>query len=271
MKTVAQWFTAGGVVLSLTLTGCVSDYQLRARAILDANDDTVVAPALSAKKYTRIMVIPPSGTARGQYDKEIALFEREFLKGGLTVISGAITGRVVLDPEGSTKGKSEAAAHLSDAERALVMAKETGADAILQIGQFEWAEGTTRYFLANSSDKTHREVRLDEFRAAPDENKIALTGHILRFVGRLTDVQTGMVLASFKIESATNWNLPTDYIATIRYVKPNAITVEENLPYNKMTVRGGVYQAPSRIWEVQARDKTTSQVIQQIAKRIAGP
>jgi len=272
MKSALQLFTVGCVALSLGLAGCAKNYELRAQATLDANDDTVVAPALSSKKYSRIMVIPPSGTMRGQFDAEIALFEREFLKGGITVIAGAITGRVVLDQEGSTRGKSEAASQLSDAERALIMAKETGADAIFQIGRFEWTpeEGMTRYFLADQSSLTHQEVNLNVYRSAPDDAKIALTAELLHFVGRLTDVQSGIVLASFKITSAANWNLPTDYIATIRYAAPYVFWKEENLPYNKPVIIAGVNRAPTKTWVSQAKDKTSSQVIKQVAKRIIG-
>jgi hypothetical protein len=252
---------------ALMVCGCTTHYQLNMSASLSPNDETVISPKLSEKKYSRIMVIPPSGTARGQYDKEIALFEREFLKSGITVISGAITGRVVLDAEGG-KSKSESAAQLSDAERALIMAKETGADAILQIGQFEWNEGQTRYYLADPGSGSHKEVNLAAFRAS-NENKISFPSQYLTFVGRLTDVQTGTILASFKIVGATNWNLPMDYNADIVYVQAHPNVLKENFDYVRARQVNGQYLT-SRPWENEAKERTVSSVIQQVAKRVIG-
>ncbi len=252
---------------ALMVCGCTTHYQLKMSASLSPNDETVISPKLSEKKYSRIMVIPPSGTARGQYDKEIALFEREFLKSGITVISGAITGRVVLDAEGG-KIKSESAAQLSDAERALIMAKETGADAILQIGQFEWSEGQTRYYIADPGNDSHKEVNLAAFRAS-NGNKISFPSQYITFVGRLTDVQTGTILASFKIVGATNWNLPMDYTADIVYEQAHPNVLKENFEYVRAQLVNGEY-VTSRPWENEARERTVSSVIQQVAKRVIG-
>jgi hypothetical protein len=174
---------------------------------------------------------------------------------------------VVLDAEGG-KSKSESAAQLSDAERALIMAKETGADAILQIGQFEWNEGQTRYYLADPGSGSHKEVNLAAFRAS-NENKISFPSQYLTFVGRLTDVQTGTILASFKIVGATNWNLPMDYNADIVYVQAHPNVLKENFDYVRARQVNGQYLT-SRPWENEAKERTVSSVIQQVAKRVIG-
>src|SRR5882672_6173101 len=57
-------------------------------------DQSALSPGLRAKAYTRIMVVPPSGTARAEFEGHLNRFERSFLKRGITVISPAITGRV---------------------------------------------------------------------------------------------------------------------------------------------------------------------------------
>lgn len=265
------------IVAMMTFAGCSSTYQLKMAGVHDPKDETVVAPALSSKQYHRIMVIPPSGSVRGQFDNVIAVFEREFLKSGITVISGAITGRVVLEAaEASGKEKRvEAAAQLSDAERALVMAKETGADAILQIGEFLWSDQPvlTRYYVLNKkAGASFQEATLDEYRAW-EEEKLAYQSQVLTFIGRLTDVQSGQVLASFKVRSAVNWNLPQDYVAEIEYrgVLPQTdeqrlnvykgkfpVPVTENFPYGK------------RLWEQEAKEKTSSTLIQRVASKIIG-
>lgn len=69
----------------------------------------------------------------------------------------------------------------------------------------------------------------------------------LFFVGRLIDVQTGQVLASFQVGSAANWNLPMDHTAEVTAKKGGKIT-----------------------WTSEAREKTMTKVIQTAARRIVG-
>src|SRR5690242_14928486 len=77
-------------------------YTLHMAAMRPPVDESAVSPRLVASRYTKIMVIPPSGSARGEFDSTISIFEAEFLKLGITVISGAVTGRVVLSTEVGT-------------------------------------------------------------------------------------------------------------------------------------------------------------------------
>ena len=228
---------------------------------LPPQDETVTAPALAQKRYARLMVIPPSGTARGQFDAMIALFEREFLKGGVTVISGAVTGRVVY--QGGAEGRRvEGAAQLSDAERALVMAKETGADAILQIGTLEWTEPRdTRFFVTSPEGDVHefREVSEAEFRGWQPPWRAEFASPVLVFVGRLIDVQTGEVLATFKTRSAANFNLPSDYVRTMEPDNQGWRVLSETFPY-----LGGW-------WVEEARTRTQSSLIEAVTRRIQRP
>lgn len=280
----------------LVLSGCAS-YQLQMSPSRDAIDESVITPKLGAKKYARLMVIPPSGTVRGQFDHQIALFEREFLKSGTTIISGAITGRVVAEMD-TTSGKerrSEGVAQLSDAERALVMAKDTGADAILQIGRWEYtADAPSRYFILDAEkDDQFREVQLAEYRSWMKE-KVFFPSKVLHFVGRLTDVSTGEVVASFKLKDAVNWNLPSEYRAKIKYKGcPSPQVVHEMVQLHGERYKGWVgitdleqanydmeskkcpifedenfrYLDPS--WLPEAEEKLQALVIQIVAKAIA--
>lgn len=246
---------------ALALAGCGSSYQLRMKPTLDPNDETVTTPILSSHRYGKVMVIPPSGTARAQFDTEINLFEREFLKNGITVISGAITGRVVLEAPGEgAEKKGEAARDLSDAERALIMAKKTGADAILQIGQFGWSseEARSRYFILDESKgRNYQEVVQSDYMDWKGK-KYTFSSPVLTFIGRLMDVETGQVIASFKTTCAANWTLPDEYVARIEFEEEAPIVVHENYNYHG----GG--------WLTEAKEKTVSRVIQLVAKRIVG-
>ncbi len=83
------------------------------------------------------MVLPSRGSERGQVS-DLAEVERVLLEGGVRVISSGMTGRVVFDPVGN---RVETAANLSDLERALVLARSSSADALLQIVEFGWTDG----------------------------------------------------------------------------------------------------------------------------------
>lgn len=211
------WTCATSFVLGLVLCGCANTLSLTMDKDKPPIDQSSLSPKVKEKKYTKLMVIPPSGTARGTFEPKIVLFEREFLKRGITVISGAITGRVVLETGDTSAKKSESAAELSDMERALIMAKKTGADAILQIGAFQWTAATkpTRFFVAEDvPNGRFREVTADEFNAW-SELKKAYASQELSFIGRLVDVDNGEVIASFDLKMPANYLLPGNYTARL--------------------------------------------------------
>jgi hypothetical protein len=253
-------------LLILIGSGCSSRYGVSMPPELPIRDDTSVAPQLKDKKYTKIMVIPPSGTARGQFDREINFFEREFLKHKLIVISSAITGRVVLEVKGNDgEKKEEGAQGLSDAERALVMAKKTGADAILQIGAFGWTgQKPSRFYHARKDDSPNsvgviefREVSLRDFETL-DGLKQSYSAQWLEFVGRLVDVQSGEVMASFKYGNSLLWNLPAPYAATLKRKGSAFLTESENYSFSQ----GSSMK--------EADDRTIERVVAAIASKIAG-
>jgi len=253
-------------LLMLVATGCASRWTMNMSPELPLKDDSSVSPQLKEKKYTKIIVIPPSGTARGQFDREINFFEREFLNHNLTVISSAVTGRVVLELKGSDgEKKEEGAQGLSDAERALVMAKKTGADAILQIGTFSRTGlRKCRYFIGDKGQANPgspptelREVSLKEYENHQGA-KIAIMGQWLEFVGRLIDVQSGEVMASFKYGNSPVWNLPSPYTAVLADDGNGVIIVSESFP-----LHGGSTMK-------EAEEKAIERVVAGIATRIAG-
>ena len=250
MSTVAK------VMLALVLlVGCASP-KLRMMPVLEPRDESVIHPRLTALRYQRIMIVPPPGTSLAQFDQEIALFEREFLKSNLTIISGSVSGRV-LESSGAEQTRLEGLSRMSDSERALLLAKQSGADAILQISQLGWTrdDQPTRYFVLDKED--YREATVSEYRAWSGQ-KIEFESAMLSFVGRLIDVQSGQILASFQIGSAANWNLPTDYTAEVTAKKGGKILKRESFPYYTGS------------WTSEAREKTMARVIQTVARRIVG-
>ena len=198
-------------------------------------DKSVLAPKMGDKAYSKIMVIPPSGTIRGEYSPILATFERGLLKHGVTVVTPAVTGKVATNntPE---LGKDGQVVGLSDLERALIMAETTGAEAILQIGAYEWAEGVapTRFFVIQRGDKREapvfNEVAEDVYMANPLENRIQYASNKLVFTGRLIDV-SGEVVATLNMALPTNYVLPRDYHAKFAQELTGWQMSEQNYPY----------------------------------------
>jgi hypothetical protein len=252
-------------MVAFAASGCGYKYTFKMEPELPIRDETSVAPQLKEKKFSKIIVIPPSGTARGQFDREINFFEREFLNHNLTVISAAVTGRVVFELKGNEGEKREEGAQgLSDAERALVMAKKTGADAILQIGTFAWqGRRMCRYFVGvggNAGSQTPsdlKEVTLKEYEAHTGA-RMPISGQWLEFVGRLIDVQSGEVMASFKYGNSPMWNLPSSYTAVIKDEGSGPVILSESY-----SLTGGTSLR-------EAEDKAVERVVGAIAKRISG-
>lgn len=249
MKSLRPIFAAA---LGLLLTACASTVpQLRMEARRDPLDESVVSPQLVGKEFKKIMVLPPAGEA-GKYDAVLALFQREFLRHGLTVISADVTARAAA--EGTPVDPK-----LSDAEKALVLAKRTGADAILQIGQWEWSKEPTqnRFFVYDeaSGDKSYREVSKAEYDSHPGA-RMAFPSVELRFVGRLTNLATGEVLGLFDVKSPANFNLPARYIANVETKSDQAEVIAETFHYSRNE------------WTEASRKVTESEIIRSVCHRI---
>src|SRR3990172_8126863 len=137
------WGTA--VVASVfVVAGCAHSITTAVPVGAEPRDRSVAAAALREKVIASVMVLPSSGTVRGQFESALNLVERAFLERGVTVITPAVTGRVAgRDAPGEPRKE---AADLTDLERALIMARQSGADAVLQVGEWDWRGVGSRYF-----------------------------------------------------------------------------------------------------------------------------
>lgn len=170
-------------------------------------DESSLSPTLKAGTFDRIMIVPPSGSAGVEFQENLAGIERSFIARGITVISPAITSRVILGDETRDRQRAESGLQLSEVERALLLAKQSNADAVLQIGSWQWIDASAsdhgaRYFVEDKKAKTMVEVAQDEYESAPTKKLLSyhVSGSVLGFTGRLIHVETGEVLASFKID-----------------------------------------------------------------------
>jgi hypothetical protein len=184
------------------------------------------------------MVIPPSGTVRGsgttRGDSEelLEFAEHALISRGLRVISPAITGRVAAAESERDEGQASRAA-LSDMERALILAQESNAEAILQIGKLTLAkpesgsQNERLYFLPDRTGTqedvgTLREVSAEEYRRSAGIKGLSLiSGDHLTFTGRLVDVQTGEIMASFHLIGLEGRAPLSPYEVTYAYSWPD--------------------------------------------------
>jgi hypothetical protein len=229
-------------------------------------DVSAVRPQLPSKHISKLIVLHSSGTDSSRFEELQASFEREFLRNGVTVISGAVTGRVVLGLD-NTERKTETAAQLTDLERALVMAQKTGADAILQIGEFSWLEPVEGRYLVYDEGKGVREVTRSEYLTFPSERRTFVPSGASQFTGRLVDVSNGELLASFKVACAVHWSLPDDVSGTVT-IRSTAWTFEnENLPllpWRAWDAATGIWAMQHPEWEPQARRRCDQRIVERL-------
>lgn len=258
----ARWLPAL-LLVPLLQGGCASTSVLTMTRDKPALDRSVASPKLAWNRYAKIMVIPPTGAPRGAFEPQLLLLEREFLRCGLTVISGAVTGKVVLEAPGTGAERShESAALLSDLERALVMAKRTGADAILQVADITFVPvgETARCFVTDRPGRPFREVEPAEFEVLAAARKQQYAAPELRFIGRMVDVANGEVVASLDVAMPLNHVLPADYIA--RFVRAWL--------RDRWTQRGESFPYAGE-WTETAKKQAEQRLIEAVVARLAPP
>jgi hypothetical protein len=134
-----------------------------------------------------LMILPPAGSERGRATA-LAEIEPFLLAANFQVISSGVTARVVQDQSGN---RVEPAANLSDLERALILAKDSGADVLFQVLEIGWVKGR-RVFVREGH--MFREVHSGE----PKDTSPG-TAHVqdaeFRIRGRIIDVESAAILA----------------------------------------------------------------------------
>ncbi|MGE4157810.1 MAG: hypothetical protein AB7F75_01805 [Planctomycetota bacterium] len=280
-------FVAASLVIAV-LSSCCTDPQAKAAPVITYNitikpigpeDMSVASPNFTLKKYKKIMVVPPSGTARAEFDAEVANVEREFMQRGLILISPAVGARVTEGDE--DKKKSETQAQLSDVERALILAKKSNADAILQVGQFQWTnDKTNRYFKVGADGVSLGEVTKSEYdREGTQKARIFYKAECMDFKGKLIDVESAEIMLSFSMWQSPIRSLPMDYLATftnpqMKYaVTPQGQYIMENGQYKmawSFNILSESFRLTSDDWKQEARSKSVQEIFSRVAERIVG-
>ncbi len=163
-------------------------------------DQSVTAPSRHGVRV--VMVLPPQGTERDQQKvPEISGLEKELLRRGIRVISAGLTGRVTIESRVSSESGSNAVV-LSQLERALVLAKKSNADALLQVEQLEWTQ-ESRKFVYTPPSAAFAAASETDWAATPTGQHYAFVGPTLHIQGKLIDVESGEVMVAIDISQAT--------------------------------------------------------------------
>jgi hypothetical protein len=187
----------GLALLLAGLAGCTHRAVLRIDQ-KKARDSTALGP--NRKAIRALMILPPAGSERGA-ETALADIEPFLLEARFEVISSGVTGRVVTDESGN---RVEAAANLSDLERALVLAKASNADVLFQVSEIGW---TTGYRSFIRTDDTFREVR-PGVSIVSKSGVVRVRDAIFRIRGRIIDVESAGILASVNIAQNCSFVTP---------------------------------------------------------------
>jgi hypothetical protein len=198
-----------GLLTVVMVSGCASTTTLQVTQKAPLVDQSVPTPQKPA--YAIVMVLPPKGSERGQVS-ELAQLEKELLKRGVRVISSGVTGRVVIDnAEGK---KNEGAAQLTDLERALILARNSGAEALLQVVTMEWEKqpNNYRHYLLESDGQTFAEVSKQDYESSSAERQWMITGQSLHFEAKVIDVESAEIVAAIDISQSTAHELSSKIV-----------------------------------------------------------
>lgn len=147
------------------------------------------APKSLRPGFCSVMIVPPDDSERGSARYRTLMdLERFLLNSGVRVVSSGATSRVLArDAPPDADG---AAVQLSDVERALLLAREFKAEAILQVAE-----------LGPEAVQEVATVQSVEGRAYYAQATV--NGSVFRFRGRLIDVDSAEIALSFDVAQDT--------------------------------------------------------------------
>lgn len=191
-----------GLVAAVLLLGCGKTSTLSVAPGTPAPAELIPAEQLEANIYKKVLLLPIEAsielkdTSLSVLDKQPSYYEAKLEKGllaqGFEVISPEIVARAQKGMKGSGK--------LSSAEKAMMMGKETNADAVFLVPSLSIV-GTTDYYTVEdlqtqpadaSRVKTDKKGRL--YHSESEQCVFAVPYYEVRLEGKLIDARDGSVL-----------------------------------------------------------------------------
>ncbi|MDD9936309.1 MAG: SH3 domain-containing protein [Myxococcales bacterium] len=192
----------GVIALSWSTTGCGSALTLTVEPGEPQPPELLPAPQLSTYAYRKVLLLPPEGgvalkgiDVAAVKEKKSSFYmsklEKVMLAQGFEVISSEVVARAA---------KSKGSGKLSAAEKALVLGKQTQADAVMLV-QTVSVRGQSRYFAVDEVQNREVEashVVTDEdglhFERETEQCLVRLPHYEVSFEAKMLDTRTGAVL-----------------------------------------------------------------------------
>lgn len=231
------------VVVALALSGCTVSKKVLLRTSAQPVDSTVAHPKAGAKK--RVMVLSNRIKREGAHDEAIIWLQRELMARGIELISSGVTGRVI---DGASPSRIETASQLPDLERALVMAKRSGAEALLNVSEIGWTTARRDLCITGVDPLEAVPVKIND--ACP-VSRGWIPSEVFVFSAQMIDPETGLVTHSFNVSQFDIGAIDKVFLVCTKEV------------VNEM------YSCPAPGFD--AKRTARNQVLEIVANRLAGP
>lgn len=200
-------------LIASLLAACAQVHTLRIEAEDHLIDDTAVSPRVAERGYRRVAVMPPPSSGDEDDDAlALASLEAEFIRHGLEVYTSALSPTALAAAsEGDVPDVAETE-QLSQVERALLRARQTNAQALLQIKALKWSDDqVSRYFVLDGDAII---LTSKDFYTWHDGFGRYLKFPGVVFQGRLIDVASGEVVIAFSIRDNLLSGIEGAYVET---------------------------------------------------------
>lgn len=193
----------GVIMVASLLCACATETAATTRRRRDGK--LVVAPktgvlnqsqrlnTASSRRPRSLMLLGPDGVGHVQPAVVERELERRFLAATVAVITPAITGRVVAAP------KNEDSDHLTTLERAMVLARQSNADVIVQLEAPEAVAAQPRHFC---SDGRHDFRECSEADSRVISTNRTFVASEIRLRGRVIETTRGEIVATVDLRTA---------------------------------------------------------------------
>lgn len=184
------------LAVAIVTTGCAPLARLDVRPTPVVLNQTLTPRAGNAATPASAMLLSAARADASTRSMERE-FERSLIRGGVRVVVPAVSGRVVREE------KNEAATQLPELERVLIMARNSGADVVIEIEAFSSDKQSMRLFCSDG--------RSDFVECDSGDYKNAFSGrrfvaHVVSLRARIIDTQNGEVVSLIDLAAPiTNW------------------------------------------------------------------
>ncbi len=198
------------LLLALIVPACETTPALTMIGTKEIAYEEVHSPVLADKSYSVGLIVPPVTSDATDPSNVVGAAATEMLRNGMRPVSAAQAAgfRAAIRQIDTAEGPA-----LLD--RATAKLHESGAEFAVIISELQWSSDMrpTRLFIGDGK-APFREVDPAEF-GAWEGPKYAFKSPVLFCTGRVMDVASMEVVATFKTEAPANWSLSSDYRATM--------------------------------------------------------